>query len=137
MPWKIWWQLCYQQLQKLLCPMYLRISLLSSLLSTLFGIQWNLQPMFVQQTWRLCHHSTMETSHHLLLSRQMPWTWTRLQWKHCRPTQWPTIHCLLARSYCWMYCLSRKLEIQRVRKCLSFRRRVPHRTNPKTLIFLY
>uniref|UniRef100_A0A7M5U5T4 Cnidarian restricted protein n=1 Tax=Clytia hemisphaerica TaxID=252671 RepID=A0A7M5U5T4_9CNID len=68
--------------QKLLPPMLKRISLLSSLLAIVLGIQRKLQPMFVQQTRRLCHHTKMAPSHHLRLPRQMPSPWTTLQWKH-------------------------------------------------------
>ena len=90
--------------------------------------------MFVQCWRRMCHHQEMAPSHYLRMPRQMSTSWTRLQWKHCWSFQRPTIRCLLERSYCWMYRLPRKLEIQRRRKCLFLRRKIPHWAVPKTLI---
>ena len=106
--------------------------------------------MFVQQKRRMCYHQEMAPSYHFPMSWQMSPLWTKIQWKHCWSFQRPTIRCLLERSYCWMYRLSRKLKIQPERKCLSLPRKIPHwakpqirsnfisikRTKKKTILFL-
>ena len=91
--------------------------------------------MFVQQKRRMCYHQEMAPSYHFPMSWQMSPLWTKLRWKRCWSIQPSTIRCLLEGSYSWMYRLSRKLEIQWIWKCMSLRRKIPYRANPKILTF--
>ena len=133
---KSWWKLRILLLQPiqptLLPPMLQRISLLSSLLAIVLGIQRTMQPMFVQPKRRMCHHRTMDTSHHLRLPRQMPSPWTTLQWKHWRPTQPTPIHRLLPRTNRRMHRLPKGIGIQREMERLFVPRKIQDRTRSPT-----
>ena len=128
---KSWWKLRIPLLQPiqptLLPPMLQRISLLSSLLAIVPRIQRTMQPMFVRPKRRMCHHSTMGTSNHLRMPRQMPPPWTPLQWKHWRPKQQTPIRRLFPRCHCWMYRLPQRITIQREMERLSLQRTLQDR----------
>ena len=123
----------------LLSPMLQRISLLSSLLAIVLGIQRTLQPMFVQPKRRMCHHTTMGTSHYLRMPRQMPSSWTTLQWKHPRRTQSTPIRRLLPRTNCRMHRLPQRITIQRALERLFVWRKIQNRTccPSQTLNFIH
>ena len=127
--WQIRWKLCSLQLQKLLCPMCQRISLLSSLLAFEIGIQSRLQSMSLQQKRWMRHHKEMAPSHHLRLSGQMSPLRSRIQWKCCWPRKQTTIRCMLERSYSWMYCLSRNIGVQPTMERLSLPRTLQNCSN--------
>ena len=130
---KSWWKLRILLLQPiqptLLPPMLQRISLLSSLLAIVLGIQRTMQPMLVQPKRRMCHHTTMGTSHHLRLPRQMPSPWTTLQWKHWRPKQRTPIRCMLPRTNSRMCCLSKRIIVQREMERMFVWRKIQDRTS--------
>ena len=137
---KSWWKLRILLLQPiqptLLPPMLQRISLLPSLLAIESRIQRTMQPMFVQPKRRMCFHSTMGTSNHLRMPRQMPPPWTQVQWKHCRPKQLTPIRCLLPRCHCWMYRLPQRITIQREMERLFVQRTLQDRARALIIYLL-
>ena len=135
---KSWWKLRILLLQPiqptLLPPMLQRISLLPSLLAIESRIQRTMQPMSVQPKRRMRQHSTMGTSNHLRMPRQMPPSWTQIQRKHRRPKQLTPIRRMLPRCHCWMYRLPQRITIQRKMERLSVQRTLQDRT--RALIYL-